>query len=258
MNPKSEPLVRHPLAGRRVLIVGGSSGIGRATGVAACMAGARVALAARRVDSCREAVAELGADAVALPCDVRDPTACDAVVAAAVEAMGGLDAFVYAVGVSPLVRLADAELETWRTVVDSNLIGASLVCRAALPHLRASKGRALFLSSTSVGRPYPALSIYAASKAALEEMIRGWRAENPDLCFSCIVVGPTIGTEIAATWNMELAAEMVSFWIAHGYDAGTLPVMQSEDVAATVVSVLASPVCLTSVIVHADPSNGVT
>jgi NAD(P)-dependent dehydrogenase (short-subunit alcohol dehydrogenase family) len=88
MNPKREPLVRHPLAGRRVLIVGGSSGIGRAAGVAACMAGA-------------------------------------------VDAMGGLD-------------------------------------------------------------------------------------------------------------------------------AGALPVMQSEDVAATVVSVLASPVCLMSVNVHADPSNGAT
>jgi len=216
------------------------------------MAGARVVLAARRLDSCREAVSELGSNAVALPCDVCDPTSCDAVVAGAVDAMDGLDAIVYAVGVSPLVRLADADHETWRTVVDSNLIGAGLICRAALSHLRASKGRALFLSSTSVGRPYPALSIYAASKAALEEMIRGWRAENPDLCFSCIVVGPTVGTDIAMAWNMDLAAEMVSHWAAHGYELAS-QVMQPEEVAAAVVSALASPVCLTSVTVYADP-----
>lgn len=250
----SEPPVTRALSGRRVLVVGASSGIGRAVGITACHAGARVALAARRLDLCQEAAAELGLDAVALGCDVRDPASCEAVVAGAVEALGGLDAIVYAVGVSPLVRLADAGPDTWHTVVDSNLIGAGLICRAALPHLRTSKGRAVFLSSSSVGRPYPALSIYAASKAALEEMIRGWRAENPDLCFSCVVVGPTIGTQLASSWNTDRAAEMFSLWAKHGYDTGSL-LMQPQDIAATVVGVLTSPVYVLYAWAQADPSN---
>jgi len=242
------------LDARAVLVVGASSGIGRAIGVAAAKAGARVALAARRGERCREAAEEAGQDAIALECDVRDSSSCDAVVANAVVALGKLDALVYAAGVSPLTRLADADAGMWRSVLETNLVGAGLVCRAALPHLQRSRGRAIFLSSSSVGRPYPSLSIYAASKAALEEMIRGWRAENPETCFSCVVVGPTTGTEFGHGWDPELTAQTLRFWAEHGYDAGGAP-MRVGDIAAAVVEVLASPVCVWTVRAHGDPGN---
>lgn len=233
------------LEGRRILVVGGSSGVGRAVGLEAGRRGARVAFAARREDRCAAAASEAGEGSAALRCDVRDPRECEDAVRDAVEGLGGLDAFVYATGMSPLVRLADADAETWRTVLETNLIGAALICRAALPHLSDSNGRAIFLSSSSVGRPYPALGTYATSKAGLEEMIRAWRAENPGICFSCVTVGPTAGTEFVATWDMQLAGEMFSFWQAHGYEAGGTP-MSPEEMASVVIQVLESPVCVLS------------
>src|SRR5437016_1861740 len=242
------------LDGKRILVIGASAGIGRTAGLAIAHAGAQVALAARRADRCGEAAAEVGDRAIALSCDVRDPEACERVVREAVDAFGGLDAFVYSSAVSPLARLAEADSEMWHAIIETNLIGAGLICRAALPHLRESEGRAVFLSSSSVGRPYPALSIYAASKAGLETMVQGWRAENPDVCFSCIIVGPTEATEFATAWDMDLAIEMLPFWAQHGYDAGGIS-MRLDDMAATIVDVLASPVCLWTVWAQADPAN---
>jgi NAD(P)-dependent dehydrogenase (short-subunit alcohol dehydrogenase family) len=246
----------HRLDGRRVLVVGASSGIGRAIGIAATRAGAHVALAARRREECAKASAEAGSKAIPFLCDVTSPESCADLVDSVVDQFGGLDALVYAAGVSPLARLADAEIEAWRTIIDTNLIGAGLATKCALPHLRASSGRAVFLSSSSVGRPYPALSMYAASKAGLEEMIRGWRAENPDLCFSCVVVGPTAQTGFADLWDGELAAEMFAFWQQHGYDEGA-HAMHVDDVAAVVLDILASPVCIQHVWPQADPGRSV-
>jgi NAD(P)-dependent dehydrogenase (short-subunit alcohol dehydrogenase family) len=241
------------LTGKRVLVIGASSGIGQAVGMNVAKAGGRVAFAARRRDLCEQAAASAGAGSIALQCDVRDSDACEAVVGEAAKAFGGLDAFVFATGVSPLTRLTESGADEWRMVFETNVIGANLICRAALPHLRASGGRAVFLSSSSVGRPYPALVAYAASKAALEESIRGWRAENPDMSFSCIVVGPTAGTEFGTTWDPERTMEMLTFWDEHGYPA-TDSFMSLDDMASAVVQVLASPICVQHVVAFADRS----
>ena len=68
------------LAGHRVLVVGASAGIGRATGVATARAGAHVALAARRLDLLREVVEQIGPVVFPVHCDVREPSACAEVV----------------------------------------------------------------------------------------------------------------------------------------------------------------------------------
>ena len=241
------------LTGKRLLVVGASSGIGREVGIQAAAAGARVAFAARRADRVQEAAAAAGSGAIGLVCDVTDEAACERVVSEAASAFGGLDAFVYAAGVSPLARLAESGADAWQQVVRTNLVGPGLVCAAALPHLRATGGRAVFLSSSSVGRPYPGLSMYAASKAGLEEQIRGWRAENPDLCFSCVVVGPTIGTEFADAWHPQLAGEIIQFWNEHGYEAGSI-LLSLRQMASVVVDVLTTDACLWHVWAQADPN----
>jgi NAD(P)-dependent dehydrogenase (short-subunit alcohol dehydrogenase family) len=94
---------------------------------------------------------------------------------------------------SPLSPLVDAHANLWLDVLSTNLVGASLVCCSVLGHLREGGGRAVLLGSSSVGRPFPGLVPYAASKAALEELIRGWRAGNPDVLFTSLV-GPTAET----------------------------------------------------------------
>ena len=181
------------LDGHRVLIVGASSGIGRTLGLLAAEAGARVAFAARRSNLVESAARDAGNGALAVVCDARDPGSCADSVARTVEAFGGLDSFVYSTAVDPLVRLADADADAWRNTFETNVIGAAMVCRAALPHLQASGGRAVFISATSVGRPLPGMGMYISSKAAMEEMIRAWRAEHPDVCFSNVQWAPPSG-----------------------------------------------------------------
>jgi NAD(P)-dependent dehydrogenase (short-subunit alcohol dehydrogenase family) len=237
------------LAGKRVLVVGASSGIGRSTGLLAAAAGARVAFAARRVDRLEAAVAEAGGHCLAIPCDVRQDEDCEAAVEGAAAAFGGLDAVVYASGHSPLTRSHEATGDLWRSVIETNLVGAAQVARHAIPHLQRSGGRLMFLGSSSVGRPYPGLVPYTTSKAALHEMARGLRNEYPWLRVTTFIVGPTI-TEFADSWDMDLAIEMHGRWMAEGYPAGAA--LAVEEMAAQVVAVLASPARVEEVLVMPD------
>lgn len=203
------------LAGRRALVVGASSGIGRGVAAAFAAAGARVVAAARRADL----LAELERDVPgvsALVCDVRSADDCTAAVAEAVRLLGGLDVVVYATGVNRLRLLADTDTDTWRDLFDTNVIGAASITRGALDALRAARGRVAYLSSNSVARPWPGLGAYAASKAALDTLVEAWRTEEPDVHFTRVVVGPTV-TGMADAWDPDLSARMFDRWHREGY-----------------------------------------
>ncbi|HMD44788.1 MAG TPA: SDR family oxidoreductase [Acidimicrobiales bacterium] len=237
------------LKGQRILVVGASSGIGRSVGVLAAGAGADVAFAARRADRLAEAVAEAGGRSFAIPTDVRDPADCERAVAEAAARFGGLDVVVYGAGLSPLARMGDADVELWRTLLETNVLGAAMVTRAALPHLFASRGRLVLLGSSSVGRPYPGLIPYCTSKAALHEMARGLRNEYPWLRVTTFIVGPT-ATEFANEWNAELAAEMFERWMAEGYPAGAF--MTADEMATQILNVVVSGARVHEILVMPD------
>ena len=152
----------------RTVIVGASSGLGRCVGVGLAQRGARVALLARRRGRLDDAAKEAGAGAVAITCDVTDEASCRSAIADAAGELGGIDGLVYTTGIGPLSRLADTHAETWRRVFDTNVTGAALVTAAALPHLTASAGTAVYFSSVSASQtpPWPGLGAYAVSKAA--------------------------------------------------------------------------------------------
>ena len=130
--PDSLPSPAHALSGHRTLVVGASSGIGRAIGIGAARSGARVAFAGRRRELLDDAVAEAGGDALAVRCDVTIESEVDAAVAATAEAFGGLDSVIYSTAIDPLVRIADVDAATWTHLLATNVVGASLVTRAAL------------------------------------------------------------------------------------------------------------------------------
>jgi NAD(P)-dependent dehydrogenase (short-subunit alcohol dehydrogenase family) len=244
------------LRGARVLVVGASSGIGREVAVQLGAGGARVVLAARRADRLAEAVAQVGSGARSEVCDVRDPGQCDAVVAAAVEHLGGLDAVVYATAVDPLVRLVDTDLELWQQVYETNVFGASLVTRAALPHLAASGGRMVYISATSVGRPLPGMGAYETSKAALDELVRAWRGEHPEIGFCNVAVGNTLGTEVHQSWDRDLLMELAPVWESRGYVHDNGPgAMTVPDCATAVIGAIASPVDLRYVVANPAPGS---
>ena len=230
--------VSYDLQGQRLLVVGGSSGLGREIGLQASRAGARVAFAARRRERLEEAVGEASGDAVAVTCDVRDEDACERAVAQAAEALGGLDGFVYSTGMSPLAMLDEATADEWRTVMETNLIGAALVTRAALPLLSASQGRAVYLSSYAVRNCMPGLALYRVSKLALDGLIESFRNEHPELSFTRVVVGNTEGSEFGLAWGEERAQRITRIWIERNvFPANTT--MSIDVLAEAVLSVLA-------------------
>ncbi len=194
-----------------------------------------MAFCARRADRLGEAVLAAGSGH-AIAADVRDPADCERLVGDAVAVLGGLDVVLYATGISPLRKLGDTGAADWDQVLETNLIGAHLVMRAAVPQLAAG-GVFAVISSDSVGTPRPGLVPYAASKAALEEMVRGWRFEHPDVRFSCLAVGPTFPTEFGAQFEPELTMEMFGAWDKLGMVHASI--METDSVAEVLVDTLA-------------------
>jgi NAD(P)-dependent dehydrogenase (short-subunit alcohol dehydrogenase family) len=195
-------------------------------------AGAQVALSARRADNLDDAIAEAGGG-IAVPGDVRAADGAAGVVAAAVDALGGLDAILYATGVSPLQRLRDVDRPQWSAVLETNLVGLHEVVKAALTHLTPGAFVGV-LSSDSVGMPRQGLVPYAASKAALETLMRGWRHEHPEFRFSTIVIGPTFPTEFGSHFDPDLMGELWPQWEKLG--AGDSSIMDGIQLADVIVT----------------------
>jgi NAD(P)-dependent dehydrogenase (short-subunit alcohol dehydrogenase family) len=183
------------LDGRRVLIVGASKGVGRATAQALTREGAVVALAARSRDRLAAVAAECEGPGRAIPlwCDVTDSESCERVVDDAVRGLGGLEALVYCVGTSPYVALRDTKPAQWAEVLATNVIGTSTIIAAAQPHLERAKGHALFVSSVSTlsNPPWRGMGCYFVSKSALERLVQCWQAECPDVFFTSVLAGVT-------------------------------------------------------------------
>ncbi|MCH7869747.1 MAG: SDR family oxidoreductase [Myxococcales bacterium] len=227
------------LAGRQILVVGASSGIGHATAKAFAREGAAVAVCARRVDRLEELAAELGDGAIAVPCDVRDPEAIASAVEQTVAQLGGLTDLVVTAGIATLSRVADATAEQWREAFEINVMGPSLFTSAALPHLSKSGGRALFVSSIVVedNPPRHGLGLYSATKAALNRMIDCWQAEERSVSFTRVSVGDTMATEMASAWAPEDVMAFATEWSEKGYLYGRT--MEPDDVALHLVDLLA-------------------
>ena len=228
----------------KTVVVGASSGLGRCIAVGLGQRGAEVAVLARRHDRLVDAAKEVGPGTLAIQCDVIDPASCQAAIDEAATGLGGIDALVYTPGIGPLARIEDVDVDTWRQTFDTNVIGASLVTAAALPHLKASSGVALYLSSVSASftPPWPGLGAYGVTKAALDKLVDAWRGEHPGVGFTRVVVGDCAGgegagmTEFANGWDAELAGQFGPIWMERGYLSGSL--MDVEELVRVVDTVV--------------------
>jgi NADP-dependent 3-hydroxy acid dehydrogenase YdfG len=174
------------LAGRVALVTGASRGIGAAVARRLDEAGVALGLASRTGD-------DLGiAGAVAAPTDVRDPAQVDAIVAATVQAHGGLDIVVANAGVGaygPFLELAAQQLED---MIDVNLKGVLYTARATLPHLIAADGGGDFISLASVAgvNAFPGEAVYNASKFGQVGFVRSLDIELRERGVRCSNICP--------------------------------------------------------------------
>ena len=179
------------LQGKVVLITGGAGGIGQAIARALAGAGARVVLAGRSEAALR--AVDLGeglAPAAMVPLDVRDAEAWDRAIATVVRDLGGLDVLVHNAGIVDPGPLEAIPPDRLRTLLETNLLGAMLGCRAALPALRARRGAIVHVASLGGLVPMPFEAAYAASKAGLRQFSLSLRAELNGIGVTVSLVTP--------------------------------------------------------------------
>jgi meso-butanediol dehydrogenase/(S,S)-butanediol dehydrogenase/diacetyl reductase len=162
------------LAGQVALVTGGGRGIGRAVALALAREGAAVALASRTRAELAAVAAEIrdaGARALAVPTDVTQDAAVDALVEQTVAELGGLQILVTAAGTATFGPVSGAKATDWDAMLAVNLRAVMVSCRAALaPMIRQRRGTIVNIASIAATRPIPGAAAYSATKAG----VVGW------------------------------------------------------------------------------------
>jgi NAD(P)-dependent dehydrogenase (short-subunit alcohol dehydrogenase family) len=186
------------LQGERALVTGSTAGIGRAIALRFAAEGARVAVHGRDRVRGEAVVAEAtahGGDAVFVPADLAEEAACDALVDAAVAALGGLTVLVNN-AVAAVVDETDGpvtEITTraWETSLRVNLTAPMWLSRRAIPHLiESGHGAIVNISSRQAERSSPGLSAYAASKSGLNGLTRAIAVDYASAGVRCNTISP--------------------------------------------------------------------
>ena len=173
------------LDGQKIVVIGGSSGMGLATARAAAMDGAEVTIASSRQGRVDAALGELPTGCVGAALDVRD----EAEVASLFERLGELDHLVFTAGDAFTPRpLADVVLSDARSVLDVRFWGAVTVVKYAAPRIRA--GGSIGLTTGTIGqRPVPGASLAAAGAGATEGLVRGLAVELAPIRVNAVRAG---------------------------------------------------------------------
>lgn len=183
------------LAGRKVLITGGSRGIGRAAALLFARAGADVAITYHRRQADAEAVVtgieDLGRRGYAAGGDLGDPTVAATVISDLIGRLGGLDSFVANHGIWPTDETALAAMDDarWRHTLAANLDGVFYTLRAAIPHI-SKGGQVVIVTSTAGQRGESFHADYAATKGALISVTKSLAIEcAPDITVNSVAPG---------------------------------------------------------------------
>jgi NAD(P)-dependent dehydrogenase (short-subunit alcohol dehydrogenase family) len=213
------------LAGRVVLITGGSRGLGLELARQFAEQGASLGLLARDPEELQAARARLaGAPVELLACDLRDQEQVERAVDRLLDRFGRLDVLVNDAGTIRVAPLANLNLEDFREEMESNFFSALHATLAALPHLRASgSGRIVNITSIGGRLPVPHLLPYTASKFALVGFSEALRAELSHQGISVTTVTPGLmrtGSPYRAMFGGRPSSEFKWFLLA-----SSLPVL---------------------------------
>lgn len=236
-----------PLAGRVGIITGASSGIGAATARALAGSGMRVVLGARRAERLVElcdTIRDGGGEASFVQTDMRDEGQVERLVATAVEQHGRLDALVNNAAIGTLRSVAEGRTDEWRAMLETNVLGTLVACRAALRHmLEQGAGDILNVTSASAHEAWPYLAVYAASKAAIHTLSRGLRAEvaGKGIRVMTIEIHNVTATEFASNFEAALLPAAIQRWQELGLLSRESPMILPDDVARAVVFQLSQP-----------------
>lgn len=229
-----------PLAGRVALVTGASSGIGEATARALAMAGAHVALAARRrerLDALAQELAKCGAQVLVIAADLAQEADNRRIVAETEARFGRLDILVNNAGVMLLAPVDAADPADWRRMLELNVLGLMVSTQAALPGMRARGGGHVVNISSTAGRlPNANISGYSASKFGVFAFSESLRKEVYKDGIRVSVIEPgVVATELRDHIPHAPTQEALNVW------ADSMRQLQPEDIANAVLYCVTQP-----------------
>ena len=194
---------------KRVLVTGGTRGIGKATVEAFLEAGASVAMNGRTERSTAAAAETIGhgGKLFGAPGDIAAVSGCEAAVDAALKHLGGLDVLVNCAGIGTSGPIEDFDEAAWDAMLDVNLKGTFFCIRQALPSLRSSSGNIVNIASDAGLIGEIGLTVYCASKGGVVNMTRAMALElAPDVRVNCVCPG-YVDTDMVRRDGIEQAAD---------------------------------------------------
>jgi len=194
------------LQGKVALVTGAARRIGRATALALAGEGADVAITyLQSKEAAAQTVCELqalGVRAAAIQTDLRKPESIRETVARVAAEFGRIDILVNNAGRFETAPMEEISVEQWDAMFQTNTRAPFLVAQAALPHLKASRGRIINLGSLGGTHPWPTHAHYCTSKAALHMLTRTMsRAFAPEISVNCVAPGMIVNGEVAAEYE---------------------------------------------------------
>lgn len=239
------------LRGKVALVTGASSGIGEAIADDLAAQGMRLALAARRtdrLDALSRRLAEAhGAEAVAIACDVREPTQVDAAVAAALQRFGGIDVLVANAGFGYRAPVVDGDVTRWKSLLDTNVFGLLITLKYGVkPMLERGSGHVIVTSSVAGRVVTPGGGAYCGSKFAATAIAEALRMEVGPKGVRVTTIEPGVVIsefQAVAEYTPEIVQNMLK---------GTTPLVPA-DIARAVIFALEQPshVALNEIVVRA-------
>lgn len=229
--------------GQVALVTGGGKGIGLGIAQALSARGARVVITGRHRETLDVAAQQIG-DALALVMDVRDEDSVKAGVDQAVQWGGRIDILVNNAGIGLLMTpLTETSTEAWRDIIDTNLTGVYFVTKACWPHLVASKGQVMNVSSISGTQGYAGSSAYSASKFGVTGLTEVLKLEGASVGVRAMAVCPgPVETDIWGSWaTEEEKARMMTSAELGEVTANMLAAPRNIDLSRLVVTNMVSP-----------------
>lgn len=237
------------LQGKVALVTGAAKRIGRTIALGLAAEGADVAITYR--DSQKQAeqticeLASLGGRAIAVQADLREPASIREAVERIVKELGSIDILVNNAGRFETARIEDISVEQWDAMFEANTRGPFLTAQAALPYLKAARGRIINLGSLGGMHPWPTHAHYCTSKAALHMLTQTMsKAFAPEISVNCVAPGMIVNDEISAEYE---------------HFARKTPMQRNgtpEDVAAAVIFFATGPQFITGQILGIDGGLG--
>ena len=231
------------LVGKVAVVTGASKGMGRHFVAALAGAGMTVACLARPSSEFDTLSAEFGDAVLPLACDVTDPAAVTAAIEHTAAALGRIDLLVNNAAIYHPFAFDEASDAIIRQHLEINVLGVAWAIRAAIPHLRATRGQIVSISSESVLMPFPMLALYAASKAAVETLSEGLREElrSDGIRVSVLRSGSVSGGSGGDSWSDETKQKFYTKIVETGHAAMSGSPATPQSMASALLAMVSLP-----------------